>query len=675
MYGCCWPGGGDANAALSSATTGVMTRRCDLLLVNCSNAPHYPIYPYAFVQVAALARKQGLIVEAIDPVFEPPARRVDVIRERVRRCQPAMVGFTLRQLDGQDPALYVNRAGERTEDAFFPVDDTRDAIDAVRTVTRAPIVVGGFGFTTDPAPLMTYLGADYGVMGEPDDLMRHFQDVVHRVNLGGVRNLAYFEHGEIRLNERCYFPPLDEREYDDEAAANLRGFYGDETWLADDGPHVPVEIARGCPYRCFFCTEPFVKGRAVRERDLDAVMGDVEFLSSFPHFQRFWFVCSELNVGSNDLALRVAARMLAFNAGRATPVTWTCYYLPKWLSLDDLRLLARSGFRGGWNEYPSLEDHNLKQSMVPYRAKDALENFEHVRTVVAETGRAWRKSDCLEFFLGGAFSTPESVATTLSVLSDSGLSTAARSGDIVRGTRVYRCIAPALGQPSVITVARDGRHETDLIHPTFCYPPALIEPLGSVAALDAFFAHVETTFLSVAYLDRYDWSGLLRSAIPRSVLVDSLRDLDAAGVVRLDRQRPETVVSALLLANLSEARVAAFCDPPRQSERDVYNRAARLLLEGIAAAHEPIIADLVRAMGFDETDSPALERWRRLSPYRVAEHLYRRYASNQGLRLDAQRRMGFPDQGLASLLLEHLLAGKGVDIRPEYSPLLFRVSG
>jgi hypothetical protein len=40
----------------------------DLLLLNCSNLPFIPVFPYAFVQLGALARRRGLKIKTLDLV-------------------------------------------------------------------------------------------------------------------------------------------------------------------------------------------------------------------------------------------------------------------------------------------------------------------------------------------------------------------------------------------------------------------------------------------------------------------------------------------------------------------------------------------------------------------------------------------------------------------------------
>jgi hypothetical protein len=71
--------------------------RVDLLLLNCTNLPWRPIYPYAFVQVGALARKAGLGVRTVDLLQIPRDRWEHFLKPIVEESQPRAVGLHIRQ--------------------------------------------------------------------------------------------------------------------------------------------------------------------------------------------------------------------------------------------------------------------------------------------------------------------------------------------------------------------------------------------------------------------------------------------------------------------------------------------------------------------------------------------------------------------------------------------------
>jgi tRNA A37 methylthiotransferase MiaB len=86
---------------------------------------------------------------------------------------------------------------------------------------------------------------------------------------------------------------------------------------------------RGCPCRCYFCTEPQVKGRKPYKRDIEVILQDVAFLAD-RDVRCVWFICSELNMAGMSFPREFAARMQAFNADRGSRrVLWKAYNMPQ----------------------------------------------------------------------------------------------------------------------------------------------------------------------------------------------------------------------------------------------------------------------------------------------------------------------------------------------------------
>ena len=66
----------------------------DLLFINLSNWAGRPVYPYAFVQVSALARRAGLSVVRWDGLGLNRQQQLECIAKLVRDHQPRAVAFT-----------------------------------------------------------------------------------------------------------------------------------------------------------------------------------------------------------------------------------------------------------------------------------------------------------------------------------------------------------------------------------------------------------------------------------------------------------------------------------------------------------------------------------------------------------------------------------------------------
>ncbi len=461
----------------------------DFLLLNVSNYSTNPIFPYAFIQVSALARKNNLSVGRLDLFGLKPAAWGKKLKDAIHHYNPRMIGVTLRQVDSLAEWEYL-----ANDKHYLPARDTRILVEKVRAFTKVPIVVGGFGFTTYAQDLMPYLKPDFGITGEPDHFFEKFEQILKRQNLNQVNNLIYSSsNNEFVFNKRVFYGPLDEPEYNDETADELIKFYKDLDPIC-----VPVEVMRGCPMRCYFCSEPSVKGLKLNRRSLDVVMKDVEFLAKNKGIRKFWFVASELNVTGPQLALDIADRMTAMRESSGIKdIQWFGYLLPKITEKHIIQTLAESGHQWSWNEVQSLCEKNLKETKVPYKVDEALGFYKQVMSqVMASTGgRA-----PLNFFLGNAFSNPETIVNTLIKIEENQLQGKIGRSTMVPGTRVFPARIESLPPgPRVFTHYSDGEKQlksSSIIHPTFFSPPKIDSVLGGTLEIIQFFNYVSGTFVT-----------------------------------------------------------------------------------------------------------------------------------------------------------------------------------
>ena len=597
----------------------------DLLLLNATNYAPYPVYPYAFVQLRALGARHGLVVEGRDLFGIPPARRSAFLRRVLDRLRPRAVGVHVRQADSlllrdYHPATRTLR--------YFPLNDTAAVVAEVRSRCDVPLVAGGFGFTTHASRLFRSLGVDLGVAGEPDALFATFDDALASRGLDRIDNLLFSRGDTVVRNDRVFAPPLDEREYDDAVFDELERFYGRDRLFGEDPPTVAVELSRGCPYRCYFCTEPTVKGRRNRVRDLDAVMADVEFLAG-RGARRIWLVCSELNIGSADLAQRVAERFLHLNERLPEPVCWRAYALPRWLDRETLGLLYRSGFAGGWNDFPALDDPTLTATRVPYRSNDLV---AHARaTAELAPGGPDGRGAKIGLFLGNAFATPRSIATTLRRFDDDLVGLFPRA-EVGTATRVFESGAEILGEQAVsgaTTYGVDGpRPSVDLSQPTFFIPKAILDVLGGHEDALGFFGYVEHTLLARRHRRNREWARFLRGSASVEWL---LQRLQPTLVAKLPGGLPAAVDTRLrsIFAEADADRATRLQEllDPDQHDREIANVAALVLCEALRSIRCPRFETGMRELGIDV--DPAGRA--RTTPYRLLRAVVSRYDSEAQL--------------------------------------------
>lgn len=683
-----------------------------LLLLNASNHPVRLAYPYAFVQVSEVGRRHAIETRRVDLFGVAPHARAPFLRRILREFGPTLIGITLRNtdsllstdyfrapdssaLDQPNPRNLVERLTEGAP-PYFPIDDTRALISLLRTMTEAPIIVGGFGFSTQPSALMRSLGADFGVVGDPEPVFARFDDVIRRRDLAQIDNLCFFEGDALHTNARVFHGPSPNREYDGQILADRERLFGAFTArLPATSRAVPVEVMRGCPYRCTFCAEPAVKGKAAQVRDLDVVVDELEFLRTH-ELSLVWFVCSEINALGNDFALQLAERVIRVNEQRpeAERVRWYTYYLLRF-DREELRTLRRSGFLGGWNDIPAFDDKNLKQLRVPYRTRHLTRSIEDVIAIREEEAAATDSSGSLEaqivfdpehrktllpddmltspmltLFLGNPHASVETVRETMQVADEHGFAASFDGAFVIRAERVFR--AAEIKAQDAVTFSYErggGAPKVDFVRPTYRFSAELVEQLGSLAALERFFVYVEDTFLSRNHLFRQDWCWFLAQHSSVEAFHRLLVTAIASGVSLEQRTSLEAVRAVLrhVIVDPDESRTRVLFHPPAERLR-VVSRAADLALRLVLEAHAGALAGVVELLDLP----PAFASADHVAPHVLTTHLFQRFASDEELWSFVGGALRLESGHPAALALHAMLYRNNVQLRPEYRPFFLK---
>ena len=163
-----------------------------VLLLNASNMAEFPIFPYAFIQVPAIARRVGIEVFCKDLLDIPLEDWEFTVEDLIADHNPSMILITMRNTDSLNlPDYQEKEDNENSGKAYFPIERTRDLINAMRAASDLKIAIGGFGFSLLSKDLMYYLRPDFGVFAGPDDFFTNF-DKILAGETSGIANLLSF---------------------------------------------------------------------------------------------------------------------------------------------------------------------------------------------------------------------------------------------------------------------------------------------------------------------------------------------------------------------------------------------------------------------------------------------------------------------------------------------------
>lgn len=292
---------------LTSTQSGIGIRRpginCLLVSANEVVTP-YPVYPLGAACLVRALEEAGHRVVHFDLLAD--GGKVG-LAHCLKRTAFDLIGVSIRNLD--------------TVDSTDPHDFMADLLEVVhllRSLSSAPLVLGGPAFSIVPEELMALLEADYGIAGEGETLLCGLGDDLANGRPPPV-GLLHGQGSETHWGKSTL-------------SSSTVDYY-----LARGGM-LNVQTKRGCPYQCGYCSYPGIEGRTIRYREPDEVADQVERLSR-EHGARFLFFTDAVFNDSAGHYLQVAEALVRH--GNTTP--WCAFFRPKNIKKADLVLLKRAG--------------------------------------------------------------------------------------------------------------------------------------------------------------------------------------------------------------------------------------------------------------------------------------------------------------------------------------------
>jgi radical SAM superfamily enzyme YgiQ (UPF0313 family) len=203
-------------------------------------------------------RREGHDVRVLDLMFSKDP--INDLRRALGEFRPDVAGLSVRNVDNQD----------MRHTKYF-VEDAKRYVDAIREA-GVMTVLGGTAFTTFPAEMLAYMGADYGIAGQGEASLPR---LLKSMGAGSVDReipgLVWRENGSIRTN------PPDLGGYS-KSAARWDGVPIDryvKGFLAG-----AVITKSGCPYRCAYCNVTSAFGGQFRHRDTGDIVNEIKALKA-----------------------------------------------------------------------------------------------------------------------------------------------------------------------------------------------------------------------------------------------------------------------------------------------------------------------------------------------------------------------------------------------------------
>ncbi|MCB2197290.1 MAG: radical SAM protein [Bacteroidetes bacterium] len=354
-----------------------------VLLVN-SNLEVFP-YPVAPLGISLVASslKEKFDVKVFDAAFKTSDDLVALLQE----YNPDFVGVGLRNIDNVT-----------MRSCKWYLEDVKNRIiETIRKTTKVPIIVGGSGFSIAPKPVLNYLQADYGVIGEAENIL---PGLIHNLNEGipvNMPNVISKEQNNViiadRDNESLNLPKANIDLFIDIEPYKKRGSY-------------PLQTKRGCTHKCIYCSYPNIEGKTYRLRPVSDIVDEIQEVQRRIPDITFEFVDSTFNSPLKhaiDICkeiihrdLKVGLRTMGVNPGEVT---------------DELILLMK---KAGFTQIDCTPDSASKQMIKNYR-----KNFSKNRLInCAQIIRIHDMPTMWFFMLGGPGETEETILETFEFIDE-----------------------------------------------------------------------------------------------------------------------------------------------------------------------------------------------------------------------------------------------------------------
>ena len=282
-----------------------------LVSANRERSP-YPVFPLGLAYLAGPLAAAGHQLSVLDLCFaaDPETAVVDAVKEF--RAEALVI--SIRNIDN----------------VTFPL--SRSYLDGIKKIVepcrgRVPVIVGGSGFSLMPMEVLALLNADFGVVGEGEEvlpmLLRAISDGVAHEGLPGV--LGRGDKGFIppRLVERIGTPD--------------RSLFAVERYHREGGM-ANVQTKRGCPFTCCYCTYPLLEGNRTRLRPIGEIVAELRGLVEQYGVSYVYFVDDIFNYPPD-----FAERLCQAIAHERLPLNWSAFINPAFMTPSLMEAMAEAG--------------------------------------------------------------------------------------------------------------------------------------------------------------------------------------------------------------------------------------------------------------------------------------------------------------------------------------------
>jgi radical SAM superfamily enzyme YgiQ (UPF0313 family) len=292
-----------------------MNKKILLISANQLHDP-YPIYPIGISYLTTYLKKYLPQFEVL--AFDMNQGTLEELAGLLITQQPDYVGVSMRNIDG---------ANSFDQKSFIP--GYEKIVHTVKKHSKAPVILGGAGFSIYPEILFEQLGADFAVKGEGEIALTELVTCLeNQTDYSHIEGLLYRKEKKIILNPRHEFSTKLTVFYD----ADLTDYYWERSGMLN------IQTKRGCYHKCIYCSYPLIEGKRVRTLDIDEIIDNIKRLWKEKNINYIFFTDSLFNINRKK-TMELAEAIIRHNL----KIQWAAYFSPSYLLDEELALYKQSG--------------------------------------------------------------------------------------------------------------------------------------------------------------------------------------------------------------------------------------------------------------------------------------------------------------------------------------------
>lgn len=337
----------------------------------------YPVAPLGISLVAS-----SLLQNYQVKVFDFSFHTTEILIQAISDYKPDFIGVSLRNVDN----VTMRRC------RWYLNDIKQQITEPIKKHFTIPLIIGGSGFSIAPKEILDFFNADYGVIGEAEQVFPQLLEQIDKktqyLEIPGVISKYNPELRHIKYNNKELHLPK----------ANIDSFINFD--LYKQRGNYPIQTKRGCTHKCVYCSYPNIEGRVYRLRPVNEIVDEIEGIYKRIPGVTFEFVDSTFNSPLKHAVnickeiirrgLKVSLRTMGVNPGDVT---------------DELiQLMLKAGFA----QIDCTPDSASTKMIKSYR-----KNFNKNRLIrAAEIIRKNNMPTMWFFMIGGPGETEETILET-----------------------------------------------------------------------------------------------------------------------------------------------------------------------------------------------------------------------------------------------------------------------